>query len=264
MSNLNAFYYPGSRKLTDQVWINWLLIQLNVITAAVSWECAQPDLVILLCVCVALFVISAASAELITTECHSCLCYVTLLKLVDHCSCSFKDCVSHFIMLPLFLLPQTTIRLPSTTITVPPPSPYVPAPEPSLAAPFPLCLRPANQCPTFSLRCPTPARLLRRWWRRVSRAPSRPAGRGLAAVAASARLSASSTGTRSRSSALPVLEGERLPGSRRTAAKNPPTAGSRSACPFRGRFSLWYVEKVMLVLSDTATKVPLVITRWVV
>lgn len=166
-------------------------------------------------------------------------------------------------MFPFPFLPQTTTHPPLMTITVPPPSPSVPAPEPSLAAPFPLCLQPANQCPTFRLRCPTPAnRSLRcRWRRSARRVPSRPAGRGLAhaAPAASARLSALSTGTRSRSWALPALEGERLPSSRRTAARNPPTAGGQLACPFRRRFSLWYVEEVMLVVSDAAIAVPLVI-----
>lgn len=41
---------------------------------------------------------SAASAELITTECRSCLHYVTLLKMVDHCRCSFKDCVCSLLL----------------------------------------------------------------------------------------------------------------------------------------------------------------------
>lgn len=165
-------------------------------------------------------------------------------------------------------LPQTTTRQPSMTITVPPPSPSVPAPESSLAAPFPLCLQPANQCPTFRLRCLTPANhsLRCRWRRSVHRVPSRPAGRGLAraASAASARLSALSTGTRNRSSALPASESERLPSSRRTGAKKTPTAGSQLACPFRGRFSQWYVEKVMLVLCDAAMMMPLVINYGVI
>lgn len=91
--------------------------------------------------------------------------------------------------------------------------------------------------------------------------PSSPAGQGLAraAPAASARLSALSTETRNRSSAVPVTEGKRLPSSRRMAAKNPPTAGGHLACPLRRRFSLWYVEKVILVLFDTATMAPLLI-----
>lgn len=91
--------------------------------------------------------------------------------------------------------------------------------------------------------------------------PSSPAGQGLAraAPAASARLSALSTETKNRSSAVPVTEGKRLPSSRRMAAKNPPTAGGHLACPLRRRFSLWYVEKVILVLFDTATMAPLLI-----
>lgn len=163
-------------------------------------------------------------------------------------------------MCSFLFLPQMTTHQPSMTITVPPPSPSVPAPESSLAAPFPLCLQRANQCPTFRLRCLTPAnrRLRCRWRRSVRRVPSRPAGRGLAhaAPAASAWLSALATGTRNRSLALPASERERLPSSRRTAAKKPPTAGSQLACPFRRRFSQWYVEKVMLVLSDAAMLVP--------
>lgn len=166
------------------------------------------------------------------------------------------------------LLPQTTTRQPSTTITVPPPSPSAPAPESSLAAPFPLCLQPANQCPTFRLRCPTPANhsLRCRWQRSVRRVPSRPAGRGLAraAPAASVRLSALLRETRSRSPAQPASESERLPSSRRAAAKKAPTAGSQLARPFRRRFSQWYVEKVMLVLCDAAAMVPLVIKYGVI
>lgn len=153
-----------------------------------------------------------------------------------------------------------TTHQPSTTTTVPPPSPFVPAPESSLAAPFPMCLRPANRCPTSRLRCPTPANhsLCCRWRRSVRRVPSRPAGQGLAhAAPASARLSALSAGTRNRSSAPPASEGKRLPSSRKMAAKNPPTAGGQLACPLRRRFSLWYVEKVMLVLL--VVMVPLVI-----
>lgn len=168
----------------------------------------------------------------------------------------------HRTSLSVLFLPQMTTHQPSMTITVPPPSPSAPAPESSLAAPFPLCLQLANQCPTFRLRCPTLANhsLRCRWRRSVRRVPNRPAGRGLAcaAPAASARLSALSTGTRNRSSSRPALESERLPSSRRTAAKKPPTAGSQLACPFRRRFSQWYVEKVMLVLCDTATMVPLI------
>lgn len=164
---------------------------------------------------------------------------------------------------PFLLPPQTTTHQPSTTTTVPPPSPSAPAPEPSLAAPFPLCLRPANRCRTFRLLCPTPANHShhRRWRGSARRVPSRPAGRGLAHAApgASARPSALSTGTRNRSSALPASEGGRLPSSRRTVAKKPPTAGGLLACPSRRRFSQWYVEKVMLVLCDAAVMVPLVI-----
>lgn len=142
------------------------------------------------------------------------------------------------------------------TTTIPPPSPSALTPESSLAALFLLCLQPANQCPTFRLRCPTPANhsLRCRWRRSVRRVPNRPAGQGLAcaARAASARLSALSTGTRNRSSSLPASESERLPSSRRTAAKKTPTAGSQLACPFRRRFSQWYVEKGMLVHCGAA------------
>lgn len=174
----------------------------------------------------------------------------------------------YFIIFPFPFLPQTITPQPSMTITVPPPSPSVPAPEPSLAAPFPLCLQPANQCPTFRLRCLTPANhsLRCRWQRSVRRVPSRPAGRGLAraAPAASARLFALLTGTRNRSSALPASERERLPSSRRMVAKKAPMAGCQLACPFRRRFSQWYVEKVMLVLFDAAVMVPLVIKYGVI
>lgn len=41
-------------------------------------------------------------------------------------------------------------------------------------------------------------------------------------------------------------------------------AGSQLACPFRRRFSLWYVEKVMLVLCDAAMMVSLVIKYGVI
>ncbi len=184
-----------------------------------------------------------------------------MLEIVDHCSCFLRVYV-HVVLqstsLSFLLLPQTTTHQPLTTITVPPPSPSAPAPESSLAAPCPLCLQPANQCPIFRLRCPTPAnqRLHCRWRRSVRKVPSRPAGHGLAhaAPAASARLSALLRETRSRSPALPASESERLPSSRRTAAKKTPTAGSQLARPFRERFSQWYVKKVMLVLCDTATR----------
>lgn len=183
-----------------------------------------------------------------------------LCKLVKRCSSLgllFRGLCVH-VLLSLCLLhylafsgPQMIIHQPSMTITAPPPSPSVPAQEYSLAAPFPLCLQPANQCPMFRLHCPTPANhsLHCRWRRSVRRVPSSPAGQGLAraAPAASARLSALSTGKRNRSSALPASEGERLPSSQRTAAKKPPTAGGQLACPFRRRFSLWYVDKVMLL-----------------
>lgn len=154
------------------------------------------------------------------------------------------------------------------TTTVPPQSPSVPTPEFSLAAPFPLCLQLANQCPMFRPRCLTPAnRSLRcRWQRSVLRAPSRLVGRGLAHVApaASAQLAALSTGKRNRSSTLPTLECERLPSSRRTSARKTPTAGSQLACPFREKFSLWYVEKAMLIFFDTVRMVPLVIKSGVI
>lgn len=157
-----------------------------------------------------------------------------------------------------FLLPPQKITHPlSATITArTPPFPSAPAPESSLAAPFPPCLQLANQCPTHRLRSPTPANrsLPCRWQRSVRRVPNRPAGRGLACVApaASARLSALSTGTRNRSSSPPVSGSARLPSSRSTVAKKPPTAGSQLACPFRRRFSQWYVVKVMLLLCDAA------------
>lgn len=178
---------------------------------------------------------------------------------------SFTLSLHYLAFLSLF---QMTTHQASMTTTVPPLSPSVPAPESSLAAPFPLCLQLANQCPMFRHRCPTLANhsLRCRWRRSVLRVPSRLVGRGLAhtAPAASARLAALSTGKRNRSSTLPALEGERLPSSRRTSARKTPTAGSQLACPFREKFSLWYVEKVMLMFFDTVGLVPLVIKPGVI
>lgn len=176
------------------------------------------------------------------------------------CACSPLLHFIHSCFLFCFL-PQRITHQPSMTITVPPPSPSAPARESSLAVPFPPCLQLANRCHTFRLRYPTPANhsLPFRWQRSVRRVPNHPAGRGLAcaAPAASPQLSVLPAGTRNRSSSQPALGSGRLPSSRRTAAKKTPTAGSQLACPFRRKFSQWYVEKVMLVLCNAASMVPL-------
>ena len=56
-----------------------------------------------------LFVFSAASAELITTECTSCLYCITLLKVVDHCGCPLKDFVHMFHCAALLHYPSFSI-----------------------------------------------------------------------------------------------------------------------------------------------------------
>lgn len=204
------------------------------------------------------FFFPAVSAEVISSRCSSCFYYNTLLKVVDYRVWPLKGqcaCLTPVHLL-FSLLSQTTTHQLSVIITAPPPFPSLPVPEFSLVVPFPLCLQPANPCPTYSLRCPIPASpsLRCRWPRSVRRVPSHPAGPGLvcAAQAALAQLSTLPPGIRNRSSAPPTAESDRLPSSQKKPGKKLPTVGGQLACPFRRRFSLWYVENVVLILFHAA------------